>query len=649
MLVFRFKSNARNIERKKQTMDIKNFTITDECIGCMACVGITEEIFQIGEDGKAFVVRQPESKDEESLALEAMEACPVDAIKIIKKRALLDRPILARDNVKEVLDKFPELKEVLLKLSPKFKRLQNPLMYNTLARHVNFGEAAKITGVSLCELLHAINKFLGTEQMLIDSAPDCITEQEKAMDIGEEITWEEAGPLYLMTEENQQEIIEKILWLVPESNMVVISRERPDLLLKVVKSQGFKYNLQRGKEYRLSIFNPEKQQKDWREKKHKFEVLDVRLFRTDPFDVIIKKAYELQPGEGFVLVQTFEPVPLIRMLSELGFEYEVEHVSNYEVRVYFYKKEEVTSQVVRGSTEKPEVVIQSATPVAYPVIMRLLQSQRLQSAIKIKGLKVWEETEKHLGWIVNGKADISFSAVITSNKLRNLDVVFPAVIVWDNFVLLARGYKLNSLEDLIGRKIYLPLFEEAPPAKILKYLIVSKGLSLEQFSFKYGRPFGRPEQIFADLVLGKIDTAVLREPEASFAVKIMHDQGIEFSELRFDRLWNEINPGFGQFPNAGVVIKGEFVRKYPEIVELFLEELRSAVDWVVNNKEEAARLAFDIMRQPYDRVRIFLDRVNFRYVDGEDLREKVRKYFEVLVGGGILEAEIDEGFIRRFG
>jgi len=57
--------------------------------------------------------------------------------------------------------------------------------------------------------------------------------------------------------------------------------------------------------------------------------------------------------------------------------------------------------------------------------MRLLQSEKIRKAINIKELKVWEETEKHLGWIVSGKADISFSALVTSTKLKESDIKIP--------------------------------------------------------------------------------------------------------------------------------------------------------------------------------------------------------------------------------
>ncbi len=633
-------------------MNLKKFKVTDECISCMACVGLAEDIFQINDNGKAFVVKQPENDREVALAQEALEACPVDAIIELEENEAIKptKPVVASDNVRETLDAYPQLKDVLLKLSPKFKRLQNPVMYNTLAKYVTFREAAKITGVSLCELLHTINNYLGTAEELYKSMPECIEQQKEELDTGDQITWEESNERYVMTEANQEEIVNKIMQLGPGQNIVIISVDEPTIAVKAAKAMGFKYNLDHGREWRLSVYNPQEDAGQWQDKKSGFEVLDVRGMTEDPFDVIMKKAYAVDPGSGFVLVQSFEPFPIIKMLTEMGFEHETEHVSPTEVRIYFFKKKAEGQDKPRVTvSHKPEIVLQSATPVVYPVIMRLLQSTRLSSAVNIKELKVWPETEKHLGWIVNGKADISFSALITSSKLKDLDVRFKALVVWDNFVILTRGYKAKDFGDLRGHDIYLPLFDEAPPAKITRYLMKALGYDPAEFIFRYGKPFGRPEKIYTDLVLGRIDTAVLREPEASFAIKIMQDQGVEFSELRYDDMWNKANPGFGNFPNAGVVFKGEFARKYPDIVDMFLEELHNAIEWVVENKDEAAALSFDIMRQPVDRVRLFLDRVKYIYQDGDPMRSKVKEYFEILVREKILQVKLDDSFFSMFG
>ena len=49
----------------------------EACIGCGSCVAICEEVFEMTEDGKAKVKIQ---KDFPCIQ-EAIEACPVDAIK----------------------------------------------------------------------------------------------------------------------------------------------------------------------------------------------------------------------------------------------------------------------------------------------------------------------------------------------------------------------------------------------------------------------------------------------------------------------------------------------------------------------------------------------------------------------------------------
>ena len=81
------------------------------------------------------------------------------------------------------------------------------------------------------------------------------------------------------------------------------------------------------------------------------------------------------------------------------------------------------------------LVIQSATPAAYPILMRLLASKRLTREVQVTEVKVWEKTEKHLGWIVNKKADVSFSAVAAVAKLyqKGLDIKMTAIVIWDNF------------------------------------------------------------------------------------------------------------------------------------------------------------------------------------------------------------------------
>ncbi len=631
-------------------MEIKKYKVSEECIGCQACLGVAENNFDMGPDNIAFLKKQPQTDEEIEECDQAIEICPVAAISAITEKTNDIKPILAKSNIKETLDKYPELKKVLVKLSPKFEKLQKPALYNTLARFASFKDAAKLTGVSICEILHTINDYLGVSEELLKNSPDCITAKVETEELtGEKITWEESPERYILNDDTLPEITEKISNLNPQENIVIISVDNPVSLLKVCKGLDFKFNVEKGREYRISIFNPKSDEKvHWYERKDEFEVLDVRSMTTDPFDIIIKKAYDTEEDGGFKLVQRFEPTPIINMLQEMGFESSTHIINQYEVWVYFHKLVTDKSKTTNNSGDKPDVVIQSATPVAYPVIMRLLQSNKLREVVNVKELKVWEETEKHLGWIVNGKADISFSAVITSSKLKANDIKVPALFVWDNFSILTRGYKAEKLEDLIGHEIETPLFADAPPAKITKYVIEAKGLNYNDFKFKYGEPFGRPEEIFMNFVRGISDTVILREPEASYAIKTLEKMGEDVSVISYNKIWNEINDGFGSFPNAGIMFKGEFTRKYPEATQAILDELKDAIDWVNENKQQASNLSFDMMRQPPENVELFLNRVNFDYVAGDELIEKVKDYFKILIDQDILQTEIDDELLDMF-
>ncbi len=631
-------------------MSNKKYIVSEECIACRACVEVAEANFEINDSNIAYLKKQPENPNEKEMCNEALEICPVNAISIIENNLSGEEPILSKSNIKEVLDKYPELKPVLINLSPKFKKMQNPVMYNTLARFATFKDAAKITGVSVCELLHTMNKFLGIEDKLLKSMPECIYISKNEKEItGINIDWNENPERYIYNYDTMNELIEKISKLKAQENIVIISIQNPDEIIKLAHGLNFKFNIEKHKEYRVSIFNPKQPAENvsWEKRKNEFETLDLRNLNTDPFDVIIKKTREIQEGSGFVLVQKFKPTPIINMLSEMGFESITEEKSATEIRVYFHKKIKTKKIETSDNSKKVDVVIQSATPVAYPVIMRLLQSEKIRKSLNITELKVWEETEKHLGWIVNGKADISFSALITSVKLRATDVIIPALFVWDNFVILTR-YEANELADLKGKQIHTPLFEEAPPAKITKYLIEANGLNADDFNFVYGTPFGRPEKIYTDFVTGIADTVILREPEASYAIKTMQDRNQKISVISYNKIWNEINPGFGSFPNAGIVIKGEFARKHPELIKTLLEELEISINMVNKHRKETANLSYDIMRQSVDKIELFLDRVNFNYVAGDKLIKKVKNYFDILTKQGIVDTKIDDDFLSIF-
>lgn len=57
------------------------FYVDDQCIACDACVMEAPKFFEMNDDeGHAFVKLQPKSQNEIQECLNALEACPVEAI-----------------------------------------------------------------------------------------------------------------------------------------------------------------------------------------------------------------------------------------------------------------------------------------------------------------------------------------------------------------------------------------------------------------------------------------------------------------------------------------------------------------------------------------------------------------------------------------
>jgi uncharacterized protein (DUF2249 family) len=50
--------------------------------------------------------------------------------------------------------------------------------------------------------------------------------------------------------------------------------------------------------------------------------LDVRKIDGEPFDDIMSALADLSPGESLLLLNSFEPEPLYRVIEQRGFEYE---------------------------------------------------------------------------------------------------------------------------------------------------------------------------------------------------------------------------------------------------------------------------------------------------------------------------------------
>lgn len=66
--------------------------------------------------------------------------------------------------------------------------------------------------------------------------------------------------------------------------------------------------------------------------------LDVRPFHErgeEPFQAIMQKVESLAPGQPFLLINSFDPKPLLRVMDKRGFDFKSDEVAAGEWHVLF--------------------------------------------------------------------------------------------------------------------------------------------------------------------------------------------------------------------------------------------------------------------------------------------------------------------------
>jgi len=71
------------------------------------------------------------------------------------------RLITAEDTIYDIVSRYPEIKKRLLELSPRYERLNNPVLFETVARFTTVQKAAQMVGIYLREMLYQLNDAIG--------------------------------------------------------------------------------------------------------------------------------------------------------------------------------------------------------------------------------------------------------------------------------------------------------------------------------------------------------------------------------------------------------------------------------------------------------------------------------------------------------
>lgn len=73
---------AMSYQPKKHPQNVPGkFYVTEDCLSCEECQAVAPMFFRYGNDSQSYVFKQPSTPKEEEQCREALQGCPLEAIR----------------------------------------------------------------------------------------------------------------------------------------------------------------------------------------------------------------------------------------------------------------------------------------------------------------------------------------------------------------------------------------------------------------------------------------------------------------------------------------------------------------------------------------------------------------------------------------
>jgi|SRR5680860_124118 len=136
---------------------------------------------------------------------------------------------------------------------------------------------------------------------------------------------------------------------------------------------------------------------------------------------------------------------------------------------------------------------------------------------------------------------------------------------------------IKDVKELSGKKVAVPQFGNTQDLS-LRNLLQQNGLKDTTKGGTVEIVQAKNPDIKALLDKGDIDAALVPEPWGAILVKELSANVV----LDYNKLWRE-----GNYTTAVVVVRTEFLKEHPDLVEKFLKTHVELTDYIYNNKEQA--------------------------------------------------------------
>src|SRR5690606_30241288 len=216
-----------------------------------------------------------------------------------------------RTKIATLLKHHPDALETIIKLSPDFKKLRNPILRTLMAGRTTIAMAAKIGGCKPADFFAALTP-LGFEREYLspaDAPKGDLDPQPKPAYLQhtqpDQFIRFDVREILAKGSDPLKAIQQKVKSISSGQVLVIINSFEPTPLIKLLEKQGF-----------TSYVNP---------------------VDTDTIETFFYKIKTIGSRQVFVIINNYEPTPLIELLEKQSFTSYVNPVDTDTIETFFYK------------------------------------------------------------------------------------------------------------------------------------------------------------------------------------------------------------------------------------------------------------------------------------------------------------------------
>lgn len=186
--------------------------------------------------------------------------------------------------------------------------------------------------------------------------------------------------------------------------------------------------------------------------------------------------------------------------------------------------------------------------------------------------------------MIKKEIDVGFMPVNVAAKVYNAGnkaIICCAVTGLGNLSLITTDESIKRFTDLKEKTIYVA-GQGATPEYMMRFLLKENNIKDAVFDFSIPTA-----QLAAQLISGKIQYAVVPEPFATIA-QVKSDK--VKAALNLQTEYKELTGSKDIYPLSVMVVRADFAKENPELLEQFLNEYQKAVEWTLENPGEAGKL-----------------------------------------------------------